>query len=88
MTGSLLYTTNPKTKEEVILPRFELESDIKKLVSYSKEGNFQLHLPFLLLQIKLKAKQYQVRWQPTYGMIDFHMDNYTWQAQELPILHA
>ena len=30
MTGSLLYTTNPKTKEEVILPRFELESDMKK----------------------------------------------------------
>ena len=30
LTGSLLYTTNPKTKEEVILPRFELESDIKK----------------------------------------------------------
>ena len=47
LTGSLLYTTNPKTKEEVILPRFELESDIKKLASYSKEGNFQLHLPFL-----------------------------------------
>ena len=76
LTGSLLYTTNPKTKEEVILPRFELESDIKKLASYSKEGNLQLHLPFLLLQIKLKAKQYQVRWQSTYGMIVFHMDNY------------
>ena len=30
LTGSLLYAMNPITKEEVILPRFELESDVKK----------------------------------------------------------
>ena len=31
LSGSLLYATNPLTNEEVILPRFELESDIKKV---------------------------------------------------------
>ena len=36
LTGSLLYTTNPKTKEEVILPRFELESESWYLIQRRK----------------------------------------------------
>ena len=38
LTGSLLYAMNPITKEEVILPRFELESDVKKFGIAFKRG--------------------------------------------------
>ena len=38
LTGSLLYAMNPITKEEVILPRFELESDLKKFGIPFKRG--------------------------------------------------
>ena len=31
VSGSLLYTLNPATNEEVILPRFNLESDVRKI---------------------------------------------------------
>ena len=31
VTGNLLFTINPVTNEEIILPRFDLESDIKKV---------------------------------------------------------
>ena len=41
LSGNLLFTINPITNEEVILPRFELESDVKKLEFYSKEDSFQ-----------------------------------------------
>ena len=38
LTGSLLYAMNPITKEEVILPRFELECDVKKFGIPFKRG--------------------------------------------------
>ena len=38
LTGSLLYAMNPITKEEVIFPRFELESDVKKFGIAFKRG--------------------------------------------------
>ena len=31
VSGSLIYTLNPATNEEVILPRFNLESDVRKI---------------------------------------------------------
>ena len=31
VSGSLLYTVNPATNEEVILPRFNLESDVRRI---------------------------------------------------------
>ena len=31
VSASLLYTLNPATNEEVILPRFNLESDVRKI---------------------------------------------------------
>ena len=40
LTGSLLYAMNPITKEEVILPRFELESDVKKVGISFKRRQF------------------------------------------------
>ena len=40
LSGSLLYAKNPLTNEEVILPRFELESDIKKVGVLFKRRQF------------------------------------------------
>ena len=55
MTGLLLYTTNPKTKEEVILPRFELESDIKKVGILFKRRQFPVAPAFSITANKAQG---------------------------------
>ena len=56
LTGSLLYTTNPKTKEEVILPRFELESDIKKVGILFKRRQFPVAPAFSITANKAQGQ--------------------------------
>ena len=56
MTGSLLYTTNPKTKEEVILPRFELESDMKKVGILFKRRQFPVAPAFSITANKAQGQ--------------------------------
>ena len=40
ITGNLLYTRNPLTNEAVVLPRFELESDLKTVGILFKRRKF------------------------------------------------
>ena len=48
LTGSFLYAMVPFTKEEVVLPRFELESDVKKFGIAFKRRQFPVALAFTI----------------------------------------
>ena len=56
LTGSLLYAMNPITKEEVILPRFELESDVKKFGISFKRRQFPVAPAFTITANKAQGQ--------------------------------
>ena len=59
LTGSLLYAMNPITKEEVILPRFELESDVKKFGISFKRRQFPVAHAFTITANKAQGQTIQ-----------------------------
>ena len=56
LTGNLLFTINPITNEEVILPRFELESDIKKIGVLFKRRQFPVAPAFVISSNKSQGQ--------------------------------
>ena len=56
MKGSLLYTTNPKTKEEVILPRFWIGIRYKKVGILFKRRQFPVAPAFSITANKTQGQ--------------------------------
>ena len=52
----MLFTINPITNEEVILPRFELESDIKKIGVLFKRRQFPVTPAFVITANKSQGQ--------------------------------
>ena len=56
LAGSLLYAMNPITKKEVILPRFELETDEKKFGITFKRRQFSVAPAFTITANKAQGQ--------------------------------
>ena len=56
LTGSLLYAMNPITKEEIILLRFEFESDVKKFGIAFKRRQFPVAPAFTITANKAQGQ--------------------------------
>ena len=56
VTGNLLFTINPVTNEEIILPRFNLESDIKKVGIVFKRRQFPVVPAFAITANKSQGQ--------------------------------
>ena len=52
----MLFTINPITNEEVILPRFELESDVKKIGVLFKRRQFPVTPAFVITANKSQGQ--------------------------------
>ena len=86
VSRSLLYTLNPATNEEVILPRFNLESAVRKIGFIFRRRQFPVIPAFAFTAKSLKVRQFQVVLQYTYGMDVSLMDNCMLQVLEPRIL--